>query len=262
MRALLVALLITCAGMASAAAADEGTLVATPRFVPAAGPLPAGPGGVAWVSRRDDRTLDLWIAEPGQGPRRVQRFAGSDGERLRDPRLSASASDVGLRLRVTDGRGRTLRRLAYAGAFGQPLRPGEAPPARADARDGRSVALTRACESAEIRTGTAPPLEEPACELRLRSPLRLRGDRLLLGISCAGFAIDCSARVVVRAGGRVVARGPARYNRTTPPYAAASLRVGPAARKLLRAGRRVRVTARIDAAVTRHTIVQLPAARR
>ncbi len=68
--------------------------------------------------------------------------------------------------------------------------------------------------------------------------------------------------MVVRAGGRVVARGPARYNHTTPPYAAASLRVGPAARELLRAGRSVRVSARIERAVTRSTVVQLPAARR
>jgi hypothetical protein len=110
-RALLAGLLCSalCAGVALAA---SNTLVATPRFVPAAGPLPAGPDGVAWVSRRDDRVLDLWIAEAGQGPRRVQRFSGADGERLRDPRLTASPADVGLRLRVTDRRGRTIRRLA------------------------------------------------------------------------------------------------------------------------------------------------------
>ena len=189
----------------------------------------------------------------------MQRFSGAESERLRSPRLSASPSAVGLELRVTDLRGRAVGTLTYAGAFGEPLRPGGELPAAARAQ---AVPVTRGCEAAEIRTGEVAATE-PDCELRLRSPLRLRGDRLRLGISCAGFRIDCAAEVVVRAGARVIAHGPARYNHTTPPYAAASLPIGPRGRALLRSARRpVRVTARIDRTVTRHTIVQFPAARR
>lgn len=284
MRALLAGLLVMAIAAPCAAAAG-GVLVATPRFVPAAGPVVAG-GGLAWVTRRDDRVLDLWVAEAGRGPRRVQRFSGADVERLRSPRLSASATAVGLALRVTDDRGTTIRR--YAGPFGAPLAPAAALPGT---RSGAGVVVTRGCESAEIRrlahagdapwpaiggalarpaAGDAPwpaaggPLAgtaggEPACELRLRVAPRLRAGRLRLGISCAGFEIDCSADVRVRARGRVVARGRARYNHTTPPYAAASLRVD---RRLIAPGMRVRVTARIDGAVTRTTTAQLPAARR
>jgi hypothetical protein len=264
MRALLAGLVLTSL-LATAALADGGTLVATPRFVPAAGPVLAGSGGVAWLTRRDDAVLDLWVAEPGRGPRRVQRFSGADGERLRGPRLVASSSAVGLELRVTDPRGRAIRALTYAGAFGEPLRRAAMLPAVA-APPGQVVWVARACESAEIRTiaplSPAILLPEPACELRLRSPLRLRGDHLRLGISCAGFRIDCSADVVVRVGTRVIARGLARYNHSTPPYAAASLQVGEHARELLRSYRRVRVTARIERTVTRQTLAQLPAARR
>ncbi len=323
MRALLAGLVIVCVAAASAVAAQEPGLVATPRFVPVAGPLLAGPDRVAWVTRRDGAVLDLWVAEPGSGPRRVQRFSGADGERLRSPRLTVSAEAIGLSLRVTDPRGETLRTLTYAGAFGAPLEPTALPAApTAPLAPQQAVAVTRGCESAEIRTfalggeasraageasraggeasraageasraaggasraageasraggeasrdaGEASPAilrasrtAEPRCELRLRSPLRLDGDRLRLGISCAGFRIDCAARVTVSAGGRVIARGPARYNHTTPPYAAASLPLTPAASRRLRPGRDVRVTARIDRTVTRHTVVQLPAARR
>ena len=73
--------------------------------------------------------------------------------------------------------------------------------------------------------------------------------------------------MTIRAGGRIVARGTARYNHATPPYAAASLRVTRSERALLRRARRIRVTVRLtdpslDGAVTRHTIAQLPAALR
>lgn len=276
MRALLTGLLLVCVVTAAAVAADGGALVATPRFVPVAGPVIAAPGRLAWVTRRDDAVLDLWVSEPGAGPRRVQRFAGADGERLRAPRLSASPAIVALELRVTDRRGRPLRTLHYRGAFGEPLTPGPAiaTGASGDPWPGYAVAVTRGCANAEIRTlagGEPEPGggEPPGCPLRLRSPLRLAGDRLRLGISCAGFRIDCFAPVEIRAGGRVVARGVARYNHATPPYAAAALRVSAAGRRLFRAAHRVRVTARIgdpdstgaDAA-TRTKVVQLPAARR
>jgi hypothetical protein len=194
----------------------------------------------------------------------VQRFSGTDDERLRSPRLAASGEAVGLELRVTDLRGRALRTLTYAGAFGEPLRPAATLPAVAVSA-GQTAWVARGCVSTEIRTisPSSPPvlLPEPACELRLRSPLRLRGHRLRLGVSCAGFRIDCSADVVVRVGGHTIARGAARYNHTTPPYAAASLRVGPRGRALMRS-HRVHVTARIDGTATRHTVAQLPAARR
>jgi hypothetical protein len=265
MRALLAGLLLASLLVVEVAAAAPAAVVATPRFVPVAGPVVASPDHVAWVTRRDDAVLDLWVAEPGRGPRRVQRFSGADSERLRSPRLTASPSAIGLELRVTDRRARAIRTLTYAGAFGEPLRPAGELPAPA-ASQGQAAWVARGCESAEIRTFTplSPPvlLPEPACELRLRSPLRLHSDHLRLGLSCAGFRIDCFADVVVRVGRRVVARGPARYTHATPPYAAASLRVGPAGRALLRSHRRVRVTARIDGTVTRHASFQLPAARR
>jgi len=264
MRALLAGLVLVSLLASATARADGGTLVATPRFVPVAGPLFAGPGGLAWVTRRDDAVLDLWIAEPGQGPRRVQRFSGADTERLRAPRLTASPTAIGLQVRVTDLRGRAIQTLTYSGAFGEPLSPTTMLPAPTVAPD-RAVSVTRACESAEIRTialRSSVLLPDPECELRLRSPLRLHGDRLRFGVSCAGFRIDCSAEVVIRVGGRVIARGPARYNHTTPPYAAASLRVGRQGRGLLRSRRHVRVTARIDRMVTRRTLAQFPAARR
>jgi hypothetical protein len=250
------------------AMAHADALVATPRFVPAAGPVVAGPERVAWVTRRDDRVLDLWVAAPGQAPRRVQRFSGADTERLRAPRLTASSSAVGLELLVTDLRGKALDTLTYAGEFGQPLVRRAALPALATTPlwPGRGVQVARACASAEIRVIALPApasrIAEPACALRLRRAPRLRGGHLRLGVSCAGFRIACTARVRISSRGRVIAPATARYNHATPPFAAASLRIGPAARRLLRSGARVRVTARIDGLVTRHTIVQLPAARR
>ncbi len=70
--------------------------------------------------------LDLWVWGPDRGPRRIQRFVGSDTERLRSPRLSASSTAVGLELFVTHagprGGDRIVRSRSYLGAFGQPLR--------------------------------------------------------------------------------------------------------------------------------------------
>jgi hypothetical protein len=244
-------------------------IVATPRFVPAAGPVLAGDDRLAWVSRRDDSVLDLWVAGPDQGPRRVQRFVGSDTERLRLRRLSASSAAVGLELLEArmgaDGRERTIRSRSYLGAFGQPLRRVERcagaptcdaaavwPLVTSDATGARGVSVTRGCESAEIRmialpAPAAPRRSEPVCPLRLRSTARIRHGRLRLGVSCAGFSIDCAARVRVRAGGRLVARGVARYNHSTPPYAAADLKPTAFGTRLLRAKphARVQIVARI-----------------
>jgi hypothetical protein len=447
-----------------AARAAAGVLVATPRFVPEVGPVFAGPGRLAWVSRRDDAVLDLWVSGPDQGPRRVQRFAGSDTERLGSPRLSASPTAVGLELPVTDARrrggGAVTSWRSYLGAFGQPLRlvgrcAGTDPVARSidvaalaavfrgprcpqvtvrslapgavgartlpdgvfamrlagpfeawlegptgstaavvrESSSGRQVSrvpagavpgaivdealaddgslallyrrtrdagstptglavvdpgatrirplaltvlapqgarwigralgvvaaersqpragvlqvvdaqgtamqrivelgsdrelmrhtdvapgaaawLARGCDSAEIRTIALPAAStvkerEPACALRLRRRATLRHGRLRLGVSCAGFGIACRADVTVRVGRRVIARGTARYNHGTPPYAAADLRVSAAGLRLLREGprTRVRIAARIGApsigaTATRRTTQVIAAARR
>jgi hypothetical protein len=260
MRALLVAWCVAAAsaggliGVAAASPAGEGRLVASPRFVPAAGPLAAGDGRVAWVSRRDDRVLDLWVAQIGAPPRRVQRFSGSDAERLRRPRLVVSATEVGLELTVVAPRRVTVR--AYAGAVGRPL----APVGRLSFESARDVGagavwVARVCAGAEIRaaaisTAAHVGTREPRCPLRLRRAVTRRRDRLRLGVSCAGFAIDCAAHVTVRAAGRVIARGPARYNHATPPYAAADLRLTPAGVRLLRRHphARLRIGARIAGA--------------
>ena len=264
MRALLVAGFIATAvagGLIGAVAAGAvpaggGTLVASPRFVPAAGPLPAGDGGVAWVSRRDDRVLDLWVAQFGAPARRVQRFSGSDAERLRRPRLVTTATEVGLQFSVVEARRVTVR--AYAGAFGRPLAPVGRLELAGASEPGVGVSgaawVARGCASAEIRAGALPAAavmaREPRCPLRLRRAVTLRRDRLRLGVSCAGFAIDCAARVTIRAAGRVIARGPARYNHATPPYAAADLRLTPAGVRLLRRHphARLRISARIAGA--------------
>ena len=129
MRPLLAGLLLAAAastpvGPATAAANDvrRGTGVATPRFVPAAGPVLAGDGAIVWVARRDDAVLDLWQAAPGGAPRRIQRFVGSDTEWLTAPRLAASASAVGLAFTETRARtGRALRTRSYLGGLGRPL---------------------------------------------------------------------------------------------------------------------------------------------
>jgi hypothetical protein len=435
--------------VASVAAASRGSLVASPTFVPEAGPVLAGDGGLAWLRRRDDAVLDLWVAERGKAPRRVQRFVGSDTESLRSPRLSASSTTVGLELFEVARRRRSravVTSSTYLGAFGEPLtrvgscasanrgvrsidvgedvaafrgrgcRPtavrspaaaGAVPelrlpsgafgmraagrfvawlsgttatgdPRTAVVRDGasgvlaehalgaglvdqalhpdgtlalayrtrlailgpgavaeRSLALTllapqtvhwvgdalavvaadgahpgagvleivdrqgspvqriaelgadrellrhadvdeqraawvaRGCRSAQIRTvalpvAAVPRYREPPCRLRLREPARLHGDRLRLGISCAGFVVDCAARVVVRVGRRVIARGVASYNHGTPPFAAARLRVTGAGMRLLRrdGGARLRISARIGALATRRTTQAIRVGRR
>lgn len=266
MRALLIGLLaaaVLASPAGTAPAQPRGVLVASPRFVPAAGPVLAGDGGVAWVSRRDDRVLDLWVAQIGGPPRRVQRYSGSDEERLRVVALIASATQVGLELAVIE-RGRARTR-AYAGAFGQPLAPVDGVRIEGGSDSavsaGRAVWVARGCASAEIRTIELPavgPLHRgtPRCRLRLRRAVTRRRDRLRFGVSCAGFAIECGARVTVRAGGRVIARGTARYNHSTPPYAAADLRLSPAGVRMLR--RRPRARLRISARIggsqeVRHT---------
>ena len=173
-------------------------------------------------------------------------------------RLIASATQVGLELSVTEGARASSR--AYSGPFGRPLAPvaalqvGGADGARSA---GRAVWVTRGCASAEIRTVAlpAPALitqHEPRCRLRLRRAVTLRRGRLRLGISCAGFAIDCSARVTVRARGRVIARGNARYTHSTPPFAAADMRLTPSGVRLLRRHPhvRLRISARIWASAS------------
>ena len=254
------------ADVAHAALAVPGTLVASPRFVPEAGPVFAGDAGLAWITRRDERVLDLWAAEPGGAPRRVQRFSGADDERLLAARLAASPALVRLELFVTQSgphaRGRRLRSLTYVGPFGAPLRlvasaylaPRRIPElarertlmAHTDRTATQAVHVTRGCRSAEIRTsalsaGAALAQREPTCRLRLRRRATPDGERLRLGVSCAGFRIDCAARVVIHAAGRVIAQGTARYNRSTPPYAAANLRLTPAGQRLLDGRHRMHV---------------------
>lgn len=444
MRPLLAGLLIAAVawpGAPPAAAANDaprGAVVATPRFVPVAGPVLAGDGVIVWVARRDDAVLDLWVAAPGAPPRRIQRFVGSDTEWLAAPRLAASATAVGLAFAETrPGTARTLRTRSYLGGLGRPLdlvssctgpapaqrsfdvtataavfrdgpactqasvrglgpaagaaRPlpggifatrlavgyeawlegpaaGGAPSAavvresatgrertrvagsglprgitdlalradgtlalsyrssagarvalldpgathartlaprllaargahwvgealavvvarRADPRRGmlqlvdtagatvapllamgrdrdltehtdvsasRALWVERGCAHAVIRTIELPApaiarQRTPSCALRLRRAPRIRAGRLGLGVSCAGFAHGCSARVTVRAGSTLLARGTARPNHGTPPYAAADLRLTRAARALL--GRRARVRVQISARI-------------
>ncbi|MEY2516855.1 MAG: hypothetical protein QOJ89_4213 [bacterium] len=277
MRSLLALLLVAVAWLCAAlpATAAQGTLVAGPTFVPEAGPVLAGDDGVVWLRRRDDAVVDLWVFDPAHGARRIQRFVAADGNRLRSLRVSASATAVALELVELSGRGRSrvASPRSYAGAFGQPL--AEVPARLAalsagagvgvftDVTEGRAVWVARRCRSAQIRTITLPlaaPLtaeREPRCRLRLRAPARLRGGRLRLGVSCAGFAIDCAARVVVRARGRVIARGTASYNHATPPFAAASLRVTAAGLRLLRRSARTRmqISARINGLAARRATV-------
>lgn len=451
MRPLLVGLLAIAtvgwlAGAAGVPAARaDGVLVASPRFVPEVGPIFAGRSRLTWVSRRDASVLDLWVGGPGRRPRRIQRFVGSDTERLRSPRLSASSTSVGLELLVTHagprGEDRIVGSRSYLGAFGQPLRlvgscagatavarsidvresaavfrgprcpqvtvrsvaqgagasrrlpdgvfgmrlagpmeawlegptgspaavvreaaggrdvsrvpagtlpgavvdqalgedgslallyrsargtrsptaetarlalvdpgatrtrtlpltvlapagarwvgralgvvaaQGASPGAGAllvvdaegtvterivelgrdrelmrhtDLTDGAAAWVTRGCANAQIRTISLPApatvkQRTPACRLRLRRRATVRAGRLRLGVSCAGFGIGCGARVTVRVGRRVIARGAARYNRSTPPYAAADLKISTASLRLLRkqTRTRVRISARI-----------------
>jgi hypothetical protein len=270
MRALLVGSVIVLAvvwpGAGRAAQApDRGTLVASPRFIPEAGPLLVGADGIAWVSRRDDRVLDLWLAAAGvRGAHRVQRFSGSDSERLRPVALSASGQTLTLALTVVEaGRARSE---VYRGLFGEPLvrdAAAPAPDAPAGVAPARMVWVARACRSAEIRTVALPAAgrlahREPACRLRLRRHPRVHEDRLRFGVSCAGFRISCSARVRVRARGRVIARGVARYNHTTPPFAAAGLRLSSYGRRLLRAHPRaaLRISARYGDLATRVVVAR------
>ncbi|MDX6676135.1 MAG: hypothetical protein QOE31_187 [Solirubrobacteraceae bacterium] len=291
MRRPLTVLLAAAAWLGAAvpvtATAAPGTLVASPLFVPAAGPLLAGDDGVLWLRRRDDAVLDLWAADAAGGARRIQRFVAADGHRLRTSRLSASPTAVALELfEVSAGGGSRGASRTYAGAFGRPLdevsgwplaqaapaAPVSAPTpvlpggleavrfADADAR--RAVWVARGCRCAQIRTIALPLTaavrqREPTCRLRLRERVRLRGGRLRLGISCAGLRVDCAARVVVRAGGRVIARGGASYNHAAPPFAAARLRVTSFGLRLLRrhARVRVRISARIGALAARHATV-------
>jgi hypothetical protein len=270
---LVVAIAWLCAATAPATAA-QGTLVASPTFVPAAGPVLAGDDGVVWLRRRDDAVLDLWVSDAARGERRVQRFVAAGGNRLRALRLSASPAAVALELvELSRRRGARVESRSYRGALGQPLTAIDTPlpPLPTATRSGRftdigerrAVWVARACRSTQIRTIALPlaaPLSaerEPRCRLRLRRPARLRGGRLRFGVSCAGFAIDCAARVVVRARGRVIARGTASYNHATPPFAAASLRVTAAGLRLLRRSARTRmqISARINGLAARRATV-------
>jgi len=276
----------------------RGEIVATPRFVPVAGPLLAGDDTVVWIARRDDAVLDLWEAVGGQPPRRIQRFAGSDAEWLSRPRLMASPTTVGLEFAELRAHNRrTLRTRTYAGGIGVPLlragarlgmlaiggdggaaitsllAAGEHRDllAHSDRTERRAVWVTRACASAEIRTVALPApaaigVRAAECELRLRRGARIRAGRLRLGLSCAGFDVGCRAAVSVRHGARIVARGSARPNRSTPPYAAANLRLTRSAIALLHRRRQIRVhiRARIGAIVrsTTQTISMPPAGPR
>ena len=129
-----------------------------------------------------------------------------------------------------------------------------------DAAAARAVWVERGCAHAVIRTIALPApavarQRTPSCALRLRRSPRIRAGRLRLGISCAGFAHGCTARVTVRAGSQVIARGTARPNHSTPPYAAADLRLTRAGRARLdrRTRVRVQISARIGTTLRRTT---------
>jgi hypothetical protein len=151
-------------------------------------------------------------------------------------------------LTLVDAGGARIARLVELGRDRELLR-------HTDVTAGVAACVTWGCQSAEIRTIALPvsatvARHAPACPLRLVGRrTTVQGDRLRLGISCAGFAIRCSARMTVRAGRRIIARGFARYNRTTPPFAAADLRIRAAGLRMLRRnGRtRVQISARIGA---------------
>jgi hypothetical protein len=150
-----------------------------------------------------------------------------------DPRASA--------LQVVDPAGATRRAVVRLGRD-------RGLAGHADLGPGAAVWVARGCASAQIRRLALPAgavrVAPPACVLRLRRRPEVRGGRLRVGLSCAGFTVACSARVEVRARGRLLARGPALPNRSTPPYAAAGLPLTPAGTRLLRRGRPLRVELR------------------
>jgi hypothetical protein len=165
----------------------------------------------------------------------VRRYAGPFGQPL---------AAVGV-LQIPEANGAAAQQIVAFGRDRELMR-------HTDVARGLAVWVARGCRSTEIRAIALPApapvvARTPACRLRLRRRATVRGDRLRLGVSCAGFRIDCEARVTVYGAGRVLARGRARYNRSTPPYAAADLALMPAAMRLLRTrGRaRVQISARI-----------------
>jgi hypothetical protein len=205
----------------------------------------------------------LTVEEDGRA--RVRAYRGAAGAPLAPVATPVAAAPDGVdRVVAADG---TIT-LTHSSGSSVSFAPGgdRGLLRHSDVGAGRAVWVARGCASTEIRSidlpapATVRP-REPACPLRLRRRVRLRGERLRFGVSCAGFTVSCSARVSVRARGLVIARGRARYNHSTPPYAAADLRVTAAGLQLLRLLRpatRLRISARLGTR-TRRTVAKLPA---
>ena len=103
----MVAVVLGWLAVVSPAGAATGTIVASPKYIPASGPVLAGDRGVLWVTRRGDRVLELWAWTPAGGTRRLQRFGTVKGYDLNQPGffgsayLSASSTHVGMELHTT-----------------------------------------------------------------------------------------------------------------------------------------------------------------
>lgn len=182
------------------------------------------------------RVLPLTVLSPF-----LSRWTGSNLGVVAGDRPDSTAGV----LRLVDAEGRTTRRIAELGEDRTLM-------TLTDLNATRAAWVTRGCTSAQIRTITrsvpeTARLRPDRCRLRLTQSPTMRGSRLRLGVSCAGFASDCAARLTIRVGQLVVARGSALPRDQAPHYAQASLRVTRTGRALLANRRRVRIriTARI-----------------
>lgn len=196
----MVAVVLGWLAVVSPAGAATGTIVASPKYIPASGPVLAGDRGVLWVTRRGDRVLELWAWTPAGGTRRLQRFGTVKGYDLNQPGffgsayLSASSTHVGMELHTTyaaKGVEGSILNQTFLGRLGKRI------------RQVRQCGVQRFQRSLEVEGTTA--------------------------------------RVTVRAGRRVIARGIASPRLKTPGVARAGLRILRAGRALLRTHRRVRV---------------------
>ena len=227
---------------------------------------------------RDDGTLALRdgssvaIVDPGAtAPRTLPITLTTSVVRWVGTQLAVVTADDppdgdGGVLRLIDTDGRTTRRVVELG---------EDPELAADATFNATHAawLTRGCAGVQIRTramsdpGTVASRSD-RCPLRLIGRRALRGRHLRLAVSCAGFIRDCGARITVRLGGTVIARGDAVTRGSDHDVARADLIIRPAARPLMRRHRLTLqisgqysttpwVTTSTRGSVTRHATVSL-----